>query len=515
MLALSSSSYICHNCFKSLRDVSVSAKNVSRRRLSSLSSPSIPTRPFRLAIIGSGPAGFYAASRVLREHNKTVIDMYEQLPVPFGLVRFGVAPDHPEVKVTSTLPLQNLANRPSQNCQDRFEEIASLPNFNFIGNIRLGQDIALSTLRPHYDAILFAYGASNDRLLNIPGENLPNILSAREFVAWYNGLPGFSNLPLPLSKARNAVIIGQGNVALDVARILLSDVSELRKTDTPEPVLAALSQNTCETVHIVGRRGPIQAAFTIKELRELTTSSRALQPVPRTYFPADLKTLPRARKRIAELLLKPVPSPTPPRSTELHFLAAPTTFNSEDGVLSSTTFSRTRFINDPFDPIARVEADNTAQSLTLPSDIAFRSIGYTASAIPGLEALDVPFNSARGIIPNTQGRVVTSGNGEVVPGMYVAGWVKRGPTGVIATTMADAFETADAIVADIGQIAEEKQSDGGGWEAVSAQIRDKVRTVSWAEWKAIEAEERRRGEKLGKPREKITSVEEMLKVLDG
>jgi adrenodoxin-NADP+ reductase len=199
-------------------------------------------KPLRVAIIGSGPAGFYTAYRLMNKVQDAVIDMYEQLPVPYGLVRFGVAPDHPEVK----------------NCQDTFEEVALSPRFNYIGNVRVGHDVALSSLALHYDAILFSYGASEDRKLGIPGEDLPGVFSAREFVGWYNGLPQFQGLKPHLQAGEQAVVIGQGNVAMDVARILLSSVDALRSTDITEEALQTLSESKVKSVRVVGRRGPIQ-----------------------------------------------------------------------------------------------------------------------------------------------------------------------------------------------------------------------------------------------------------------
>lgn len=209
------------------------------------SSAALQTRPFRLAIVGSGPAGFYAASRVLKLHNETKIDMYEQLPVPFGLVRYGVAPDHPEVK----------------NCEERFEEIAESPNFRFIGNVTVGSQIPLDLMKRHYDAILFAYGADQDRQLDIKGENLRGVWSARDFVAWYNGLPNHVNTPFDLQSASDVVVIGQGNVALDVSRILLTSLDSLRRTDIPEHVLETLSTSGVRRVSVIGRRGPLQVGL--------------------------------------------------------------------------------------------------------------------------------------------------------------------------------------------------------------------------------------------------------------
>jgi adrenodoxin-NADP+ reductase len=199
-------------------------------------------KPLRLAIIGSGPAGFYTAYRLMKKVQDAVIDMYEQLPVPYGLVRFGVAPDHPEVK----------------NCQDTFEEVALSPRFNYIGNVCAGRDFALAQMKPHYDAVLFSYGASEDRKLDIPGEDTPGVYSAREFVGWYNGLPQFQGLKPQLQAGEEAVIIGQGNVAMDLARILLTPVENLSKTDITEKALQTLSESKVRSVKIVGRRGPLQ-----------------------------------------------------------------------------------------------------------------------------------------------------------------------------------------------------------------------------------------------------------------
>lgn len=223
-------------------------------------------RRFRMAVLGSGPAGFYTAYKVMSSIEDAVVDMYERLPVPYGLVRYGVAPDHPEVKV-SRLSMLNLGafhkilthNVDLQNCEEKFAAVASSPNFNFIGNINVGGELSLSSLTHHYNAILFAYGASKDRKLGIQNEGrLNGIYSARDFVGWYNGLPEFANLSPNLEAGEQAVVIGQGNVALDVARILLTDVDSLRRTDITENALSALSRSRVRRVRIVGRRGPMQ-----------------------------------------------------------------------------------------------------------------------------------------------------------------------------------------------------------------------------------------------------------------
>ncbi|KAF2821131.1 FAD/NAD(P)-binding domain-containing protein [Ophiobolus disseminans] len=445
-----------------------------------------------------------------------VIDMYEQLPVPYGLVRFGVAPDHPEVK----------------NCQDTFEEVALSPRFHYIGNVRVGYDIELSKLEPHYDAILFSYGASEDRKLGIPGEDLAGVFSAREFVGWYNGLPQFQGLQPQLRAGEQAVVIGQGNVAMDVARILLTPVDSLMSTDITEQAIQTLSDSKVRSVKVVGRRGPIQAAFTVKEARELMhIPSVAFGPIDRSLYPPDVKKLPRVQKRISDVLLKGTPS-TPQdsaRSWALDFLKAPKSINATSNHVSSVTFTMQRFAPgfDPFDHRARVEP--IEEATTIEASLAFRSVGYKSTALPGLSDLGVPFDNKLGIIPNdVHGRVITPSTGPGgltaghVHGLYCAGWVKRGPTGVIASTMNDAFASADIIAKDwesdvpfLNDVQGENKSTKLGWDAVKEQVMSRgVRPLSWKDWKVIDHAERERGKEKGKNREKFPSVEEMLKVLD-
>ncbi|KAF2127598.1 FAD/NAD(P)-binding domain-containing protein [Dothidotthia symphoricarpi CBS 119687] len=442
--------------------------------------------------------------------------MYEQLPVPYGLVRFGVAPDHPEVK----------------NCQDTFEEVAQSPRFNYIGNVRVGTDIGLSKLKPHYDAILFSYGASEDRKLGIPGEDLPGVFSAREFVGWYNGLPQFQNLKPDLLAGDHAVVIGQGNVALDVARILLTPVDTLRSTDITEQAIQTLSESRVRSVRVVGRRGPLQAAFTVKEARELMNiPSVAFEPINQSFYPSDVKKLPRVQKRIADVLLKGSKATVheAPRSWALDFLRAPKALNAESSHLSSITLTTQQFASnaDPFDKAARVVP--TDEETTVKASLAFRSVGYKSTALPGLSDLGVPFDKKLGIIPNdVHGRVITpsAGPGELTAGhlhgLYCAGWVKRGPTGVIASTMQDAFMSADIITQDwtnnvpfLNDESGVSKSTGLGWDGIKDEVMGKgVRPLSWADWKTIDEAERARGKSKGKEREKFASVQEMLKTLD-
>ena len=258
ILQLRSYSSFTTRLSRPLKSTSKSATTLLPAQRNAYSTAAPPQKGLRIAIVGSGPAGFYTAHRLLHKVQDAVIDMYEQLPVPYGLVRFGVAPDHPEVK----------------NCQDTFEEVAQSPRFNYIGNVRVGHDIELTKLKPHYDAMLFSYGADEDRRLGIPREDLEGVFSARAFVGWYNGLPQFQNLKPDLQSGEHAVVVGQGNVALDVARILLAPLDHLRKTDITEQAIQTLSESKIKHVRVVGRRGPLQVSSQPNIIRSCTNYLR-------------------------------------------------------------------------------------------------------------------------------------------------------------------------------------------------------------------------------------------------
>ena len=384
---------------------------------------------------------------------------------------------------------------------------------------------------PHYNAILFAYGASQDRRLGIPREEqLEGIYSARGFVGWYNGLPEYANLAPKLDLGEEAIIIGQGNVALDVARILLSDVDRLRKTDITERALATLSESKVKRVRIVGRRGPMQASFTIKEIRELMKlEGVAFEPIDNSLLPSDPAKLPRVQKRLTQLLIKGSTTASSPaqKSWSLNFLQSPTSFvgsPQKSKQLTAMEFVKTAFqTQDHFDPRAKVQS--TGEISSMPASLAFRSIGYKSEALPGMNQLGIPFDQSTGTIPNaSNGRIVASSLAEegpvtYLPGMYCTGWVKNGPTGVIATTMEDAFASAEAIAEDWegGVSLTDGKVTGPsrrGWDILKADSTIRSRqTVSWKGWQKIDAEERRRGQIKGKEREKFTSIAEMLDVL--
>ncbi|KAK1998983.1 nucleotide-binding domain-containing protein [Colletotrichum falcatum] len=472
--------------------------------------------PFRLAVIGSGPAGFYASYRVMSQLPQTKVDMYEGLPVPFGLVRFGVAPDHPEVK----------------NCQDKFEEVASSPNFSFMGNVSIGDSglhsdsctVPFPALLRNYDAVLLAYGAAKDRTLGIPGESdLHGIYSARQFVGWYNGLPEYAGLAPDLSKGEEAVVIGQGNVALDVARMLLEDIDVLRRTDITEEALAQLATSRVKRVRIVGRRGPMQA----RELMKI--QNVAFHPVDRTLVPPDIKSLPRAARRLMEVIVSgsaALPDGVD-KSWSLDFCLSPIEFRTSETApcgVGGTIFERTE-LSHKFDPGA--QARLTGERLALPSDVVFRSIGYKSVPLPGFKEAGVAFDDRRGVVTNDgRGRVLSIDQAEVSDsiqsgvsaGIYCAGWVKRGPTGVIASTMQDAFETADSIVQDwlsgLQFLTQGNTKPAAGWEGVRREVGESAsKRIGWDDWHRIDDAEKERGRVAGKAREKFTSTKAMLEVI--
>ncbi|RIA91244.1 hypothetical protein C1645_796969 [Glomus cerebriforme] len=465
--------------------------------------------PFRLAVIGSGPAGFYTAYRVLKDHQNTLIDMYEALPVPFGLVRYGVAPDHPEVK----------------NVQNRFEEVAQDSRYTFIGNVKYGEDLTLKDLKSQYDAIVFSYGAGQEKSLGVRNENEPikNICSARAFVGWYNGLPQYRDLELDLTCTDTAVVIGQGNVALDVGRILLTSVVELSKTDITEYALEALRKSQIRNVIIVGRRGPLQVSFTAKELREMMN-------LPNTKFHTDSELVKnelftnvdiiskdRPLKRLMQILEKGMSNSIGYKSWTLKFLRSPDEFiahGNNDPFRAKYVRAVNFHINRLEGPLEKRVAVPTGKMEELETGLVLKSVGYRSIPLEGL-----PFDEDKGIVPNYKGKILDSDSNEQ-PGLYVAGWLKRGPQGVIATTMYDAFETAEVIVSDIRQNKPMISKDTintakQGSKAIIPILHQRgIRTISYEDWKKIEEKENEAGKAKHKPREKFARVEDVMHVLD-
>lgn len=449
--------------------------------------------PLRVAVVGSGPSGFYAAEALLKSGLRVEVNMFERLPVPYGLVRNGVAPDHPKLKQAIKV----------------YAGIAESDGFNYFGNVAIGRDLAISELFAFHHAVILAYGAETDRRLGIPGEDLPGSHTATEFVGWYNGHPDYRDRSFDFSHEQ-AVIIGQGNVAADVARILAKTVEELRETDIAEHALSALSQSRIKTIFVVGRRGPVQAKFTSKELREfgeLTAcdpfvDETELELNPESETELTEKTNPGAGK-IYELFrefARPTDS-RKPRRVIFTFLKSPREIQGQERT-QRIILEKNKLSGDAFSQSAR----GTGELVELEAGLVFRSIGYHGTPLP-----DVPFDDRRGVVPNDTGRVLNEGS--PVPGLYVAGWIKRGPTGIIGTNRADSVATVNALLEDAAGWA--PAEDKRGAEGISKLLVDRgIRYVSFDDWKIIDKAEIERGRESGKPREKFTLVSEMLDLLD-
>lgn len=426
--------------------------------------------------------------------------------------------------------------------------MAKYPGFNYIGNVPIGDapnQLPLTAIAPQYDAVLFAYGASQDKELGIPGEHMKGIYSARAFVGWYNGLPEYADLNPDLQSGETAIVIGQGNVALDVARMLLMPLDELRKTDIAEHALDALATSKIRDVKVIGRRGPMQAPYTIKELRELLQMpGLGFAPPPEGWdslIQVERKKLPRQLKRIADLLEKgsktPVAEST--KAWQLGFMRSPVEFLSKDGgaSLAAVGFEKTQYATDiasvltddaqaNLNAVRGIRVTPTGEKTAVEGTLAFRSVGYKSEALSGMSELGITFDTKLGILPNDRwGRVLAPDRGPAgaltaghIPGMYCAGWVKRGPTGVIASTLDDAFSTADIIVKDWRDRALFHEGVGAekrGWEAVRREVeKRRIRSISWQDWVKIDAEEVRRGKEQGRERVKCRTVDDMLKILD-
>uniref|UniRef100_A0AAY5ED11 NADPH:adrenodoxin oxidoreductase, mitochondrial n=1 Tax=Electrophorus electricus TaxID=8005 RepID=A0AAY5ED11_ELEEL len=405
-----------------------------------------------------------------------VVDIYERLPVPFGLVRFGVAPDHPEVK----------------NVINTFTQTAHSERFYFHGNVNVGMDISVEELKEAYHAVVLSYGAEGNRSLAVSGEDLIGVFSARDFVGWYNGHPSNKELHPDLN-CETVVILGQGNVALDIARVLLSPLDMLKKTDITQRALQTLAASRVRRVLMVGRRGPLQIAGTIKEVREMINlpgTKADLLPVDYDGIAEALNDLPRPRKRLTELMIK--------------------TLKMEDGgqeVLPGADGKRVAGIRLAVKKLEGsgegAQAIPTGHTEDLECGMVICSIGYKSLPIDPA----VPFDPRRAIVQNNLGRV------QGTAGLYCSGWLKRGPTGVIATTMNDSFDTARIILNDLEAGTLDMSIHKPGAQDITALLKARgVREVSFSEWEKINSEEVRRGEALGKPREKLLDVEEMLAV---
>lgn len=448
--------------------------------------------PVRAAIVGSGPSGFYTTEALFKSEPVFLVDMFERLPSPFGLVRSGVAPDHPKLKEPILV----------------YQRIAESPQFRFLGNVTVGHDISVEELTNCYHVVVFTCGAETDRKLGIAGESLTGSHTATEFVGWYNGHPDYRDRVFDLS-CETAVIIGQGNVAVDVCRILSKTVDELRHTDIVKHALEVLAKSKIRDIHMIGRRGPAQAKFTHSELRELGELADC-DPI---VDPDDLELNPASQEELADRrnranmksyeVLQGFASRPPPmrhRRCHIHFLKSPVELRGE-GRLERVVLMKNRLQGEPSRQVAR----ETGEIEELACGVLFRSIGYRGVPIPG-----VPFDNSRGIFPNRDGRIVNGEN--VVPGLYAAGWIKRGPTGIIGTNRADGVATVKSLLADLPNLDAGAKPGADGLRALLESRGACV--VSYADWRKIDAAEVRRGETAGKPREKFARVDQMLSVLD-
>lgn len=454
----------------------------------------MPERPLSVAVVGSGPAAFYAAGQLLAsEEPSAQVDLFERLPTPWGLVRLGVAPDHPQLKTVSRA----------------FEKIAARPGFRFLGNVEVGRDVMQEELAQRYDAVVYAVGSQADRQLGIPGEDLAGSWAATEFVAWYNGHPDFQDIPFDLSHER-AVVIGNGNVALDVARMLALTPEELAPTDTSDAAIDAITSSGIREVLVIGRRGPVQAAWTsaeLGELGELAGADTILDPAELELDPAsqaELESASNVVQRNVEIL-RDLAARTPGgkgKVVRLRFRASPVALLGEERV-EAVELVRNRL---EADDSGRIRAVATDEREMIPCGIVFRSVGYRGIGTPG-----VPYDERSGTIPNVGGRVLDT-SGVAIPGLYCAGWIKRGPTGVIGTNKKDATETVECLLEDAraGLLSE---PSGGSIDELLAERG--VEVVSYEGWERIDAVERARGEEQGRPRVKLCTWDELLAAARG
>ncbi|HEU4980141.1 MAG TPA: FAD-dependent oxidoreductase [Solirubrobacterales bacterium] len=451
--------------------------------------------PLRVAIVGSGPAGFYTAEHVLKQDGTHAeVDMFDRLPTPYGLVRFGVAPDHPKIKSVIRV----------------YEKTAARPEFRFFGNVEVGTDVTVDELRERYHAVVFAYGTSTDRQLGIPGEELPGSHPATEFVNWYNAHPDFADREFDLSCER-VVVIGNGNVAADVARMLALTREELEETDTADHAIEAFAGGSVKEILVLGRRGPAQAAFTNPEVRELgemvdadidiDAAEMELDELSREWLDSDdADPTNRRNVEIFTDFSKREPEGKNKRIA-LRFLRSPVEIQG-DGRVERIVIGKNELQRDES---GRIRAVDTGARETIECGLVLRSIGYKGIPIDGC-----PFDEGRGLIHNDRGRI-DDGVGNRVPGMYAVGWIKRGPSGVIGTNKKDAQETVDHLFEDLeaGKIPEgELATDRGSIEALLTER--KPDHVTFEGWQAIDAAEVERGKPNGRPRVKFCRVDELV-----
>jgi ferredoxin--NADP+ reductase len=474
-------------------------------------------RPARIAIVGSGPSGFYTAAALFKQDQQPIeVDFFDRLPTPYGLVRGGVAPDHQNIKAVIRV----------------YEKLARRDQLHFFGNVMIGRDLALDELRRHYDQVVIAAGNESHRRMGIPGEDLAGVHSATAFVGWYNGHPDYRNRTFPIATAKRVAVVGNGNVAMDVTRVLAKRAERLAKTDIAAHALEALAASAVEEIHVLGRRGPAEAAFTAKEVKEIGSledadmvvdpRDAALDPESARWFAE--KGTPGAKRNVEFLVEKSRESPRGlPRRVHFRFLISPIEFLGENGVLQAIRLERNELY---LDASGTPRPRGTGETWVEPFQLAFTAVGYRGMAIAGC-----PFDERAGIVPNREGRT-TAADGAPVPGLYAVGWAKRGPTGLIGDNVADAEETAHHMLEDLASGATAGRNAAGGAAsgnedgavesasdgrvAIETLLRQRgVRWVSFEDWTRLDAIEVARGKERGKIREKFSKIEDMLAALDG
>lgn len=460
--------------------------------------PGTETNPLRVAIVGAGPTGFYAAEQLLKQPGLVVeIDMYDRVPTPYGLVRAGVAPDHQKIKSVTAA----------------FDRIAAHPRFRFFGNVEFGKHVALEDLRDHYHQIFFSTGAQTDRKMGIPGEDLAGSHPATEFVAWYNGHPDYRDLQFDLQQERVAVV-GVGNVAIDVARILCRTPAELEKTDIAEHALEALRRSRVKEVYLLGRRGPAQAAFTnpeVKEIGELADTDIIVRPEEVELDALSREEVARSEDRNISKkveLIQSYATRAPSgksRRLYLRFLVSPVELIGAAGRVA-----RMRLVHNELyrTEAGALQARATATFEELQVGLVFRSVGYRGVPLP-----EVPFNDKWGVILNEKGRVLDPATKKHALGLYTAGWIKRGPSGVIGTNKPCAAETVTCMMEDLqaGEVLSPLHADA---EAADKLVHERQpHALSYADWLRLNELEIEKGRAAGRSRIKFTRVADMLEAL--
>lgn len=453
-------------------------------------SPGSPERPLRVAVVGAGPAGFYTAEALLKQAGLHVdVDLIERLPAPYGLLRYGVAPDHPKIKGISVA----------------YDRIAEDPRVRFLGNVDVGHGaVGASELAACYDQVVFAIGCETDRHLGIPGEQLDGSHPATSFVAWYNGHPDHVSLPVNLASER-AVVVGIGDVAMDLARILLRSPEDLATTDITSQALGILRGSRVREVLVLARRGPAQAAFAAKELEDIGELRGVDVHVDAELVRADLAAMDvhagHDRHKL-EVLARLGEAPKSPDHKRLvvRFLAAPVEILGDGSRVKGVRVEATEIVRRDDGNVA---ARGTGRFETIEAGLVVHSVGYRGVPVPGL-----PFDDAHGTIPNVDGRIVDGGT--VTPGLYAAGWIKRGASGVVGTNKSDAAATVARMVEDLAGLPARPAAE------VARSVFDELlrtrglRVVTWEGWKAIDRVERERGKAEGKVREKLTAFDDLL-----